>query len=177
VALLKKNRELAQALKSWTLRGREIHKGLYQEKLEKLKDMEIYYATDPIPEYNKAIDKAKDQNALIAAIEPFKLIAADALIAAKTPQVKFNWKKWRKGLKVERGGEFAGEEWAKKFGSILLPEVMFRVSLVAEHFGVPWGVAYIQMKRAGIIKAKNGVAKVVIDVGLRRGKATKNTKG
>ena len=44
--------------------------------------MKITYVSDPVPGYNAAITAAKDRDALQDAIEPFSMIAADALKTA-----------------------------------------------------------------------------------------------
>jgi hypothetical protein len=52
---------------------------------------------------------------------------------------------WQDGLKKERKGRFAGDEFAIKFDAVLLPETLFRVSIVAMQCHVPWGCAYLRL--------------------------------
>jgi len=120
--------------------------------------MEITYASDPVPGYTAAITAAKDSDALQDAIEPFSLVAADAL---ETARGDYSFDEFRTGLRKERRGRFAGVKWGDKFMAILMPDIMFRVSMTAEQFKVPWGLAYIRLKGAGRIVETDGQAKWV----------------
>jgi len=119
--------------------------------------MEINNYSEPIPDYGKAIDGATSVDALRAAIEPFKLIANDALTVANA-MLRSDWNDFKKGLKSERRGKFAGIPWTERYGAILLPTVMLMVGMTASKFMVPWGVAYIRHKEFGHIKEADGVA-------------------
>lgn len=120
--------------------------------------MVIHHLSYPIDDYNKAINNADSPTSLVAAIEPFKLIANDALIAAKEMK-EDDFKSFRVGLMQERRGTFAGEEWASKYIPIIMPEIMLVVAAAAQHFHAPWGTAYLQMCSAGEIIVEDGVAK------------------
>jgi hypothetical protein len=63
------------------------------------------------------------------------------------------------GMRQERRGKFAGEEWAAKYGAVLMPEVLMRVGMIAGHFKAPWGCAYIRCKEEGMIKETGGTAR------------------
>lgn len=52
---------------------------------------------------------------------------------------------FREGLFNERKGKFAGEEWAERFGAILLPKRAMEASQVAQHYHVPWGAAVLRL--------------------------------
>ena len=39
----------------------------------------------------------------------------------------------------------------ERFGNVIVPDLMFQVSMVASQFGVPWGLAFVRLKDAGII--------------------------
>ena len=120
--------------------------------------MEITYISDPVPSYTAAITAAKNRDELQDAIAPFSLVAADAREMAGG---KYSFDEFRKGLRKERRGRFAGEDWAEKFAAIIMPEIMFRVSAVAQKFNAPWGVTYIRLKDAGRIIETDGQAKWV----------------
>lgn len=62
------------------------------------------------------------------------------------------FKEWRKGLAMERRGKFAGEDFALKYGAVLMPETLIKVSMVATQCGAPWGCAYKRMEDEGMIK-------------------------
>ncbi len=53
---------------------------------------------------------------------------------------------WREGLAKERRGEYAGDDFSYKYGALMMPEVLFKVSVIADRFKVPWGAAYLRMR-------------------------------
>lgn len=110
--------------------------------------MKINYLSDCPGDYAKALDGADTLDALLLALRGWDSLAADAYkIAAKmTPQ---DFREFRAGLKMERKGEWAGEKFQEKFASILMPEVLFKVSIVANQFGAPWGLTYLRLKETG----------------------------
>ena len=112
-------------------------------------------ADDPTRAYGKAIDGARNVEELRGAIAPFRDIAADALEATGGD---FDWREFRRGLRLERSGAFAGEAWAARYYVILMPEVMLRVQMVADHYCVPWGVAWRRLRQEGVIRDRGGVA-------------------
>jgi hypothetical protein len=115
--------------------------------------MDIGYVTDdPAPAYAKAVKRLSGRNALIEAIYPFRRVAADALECATSMTDDEFRNEFKPGLLKERRGEFAGEEWAKKYACILMPEVMFQVSLVSMFHHAPWGLAFIRMREHGRIE-------------------------
>lgn len=127
------------------------------EEIMKLED--ISYLSEPVEDYIKAIDAAKNKSELLKAIEPYELIAWDALDKVKRfSDAEFaEYKKWRS---LEKKGIFAGEKLALKFCMIPMPENMFRVSVVGVEFGAPWGCAFIRLKEVGKIEIKDGRAYV-----------------
>jgi hypothetical protein len=120
----------------------------------------IGYITECVPAYRKVVDDATNWESLIEAISPYKLVANDAIQCAlkEAEGGEKSWLEFREGLAKERKSRFAGEEWMKRFADILLPTTMFKVSVVAEQFKVPWGMAYIRLKEVGRLKEKRGVA-------------------
>jgi len=52
---------------------------------------------------------------------------------------------FRDGLAKESRGEFAGEEYARRFSAVLMPERLFEISLRAAQFGVPFGTMAIRI--------------------------------
>jgi hypothetical protein len=110
--------------------------------------------------YVDDISSASDLKSLRDIIERWSNFAQDAwVIVRDMPEEDFE--PFRKGLRAERRGKFAGEEWSDRFGSILLPEVMIKVSMVAEHFKVPWGLALHRLVQEGHLRER---ADGVIDV-------------
>lgn len=66
-----------------------------------------------------------------------------------------DWDAFRKGLRKESRGQYAGDAWAESFGAVLMPALLLRVSMVADEFKAPWGVAFLQLETAGCIR-RNG---------------------
>lgn len=110
---------------------------------------EIGYLSDTIGEYNAAVSAADTLEKLLAAMDEFRSVADDARKAA--PQTPRDFETFRKGWLSEKSGEFAGLEWAERFGAVLLPEVLMRVAMVASKFGAPFGAAYIRCTEHGLI--------------------------
>jgi hypothetical protein len=62
-----------------------------------------------------------------------------------------DYNEFKKGLAVERTGQYAGDEWCERFGSLALPVYMLYASLLAGKYGAPWGVAYFRMCAEGAV--------------------------
>lgn len=67
-------------------------------------------------------------------------------------------REFRRGLKLERKGRFAGEEWAKKFAAVLMPEPMFTVAAIADRYKAPFMVTYRRLEevRPDLLLAPTG---------------------
>ena len=118
---------------------------------------------DEVPEdYAKALDAADTLQALRDTVARYELVAGDAVDAAKSLDDD-GFVEWRNALKTERRGEFMGEELVERFGPLLMPEAMLKVTVVANHFKVPWGLAYHRLDETGRLTVKNGRAVVNID--------------
>lgn len=108
----------------------------------------ITYISEQPTDYAKALDGADTLAVLRKTLGAWQEVAGDALKIAKG-MTEDDFKEWRRGLAIERKGDFAGEEFAKKYGALQLPEVLFKVSMIAVQFGAPWGCAYIRLKETG----------------------------
>lgn len=80
----------------------------------------------------------------------YESVAPDALEAFKHKDFRID--EFVECWKSERRGRFSGEEAAKKYGAIILPELFLFVGMVAEKFKVPFGTAFIRMREEGMIK-------------------------
>ena len=107
--------------------------------------MNISYRSEIVPEYQNALMHASNRKALQRVIAEYAQVAPDALRAARTMTIT-DFRVWRKGLKQERQGHSAGQAWLARFGAILLPALMLKASLVADHYKVPWGCAYLRLR-------------------------------
>jgi len=121
--------------------------------------MNIGYVTEPEKDYVKALDSAFTRDALVKAILPFRLVANDALLIAKSIKTQNDWQDFRAGLRRERRGEPNSEQWMERFAAILLPKIMLKVSMVAQQFCAPWGCAYIRLRDEGVIQEVKGIAR------------------
>lgn len=83
--------------------------------------------------------------------EKWQWIARDAYLTTMAwSQSDFKaFQKWRE---LEAKGEFQGEQQAVMYGVVLMPEKLFKVSIVKSQFHVPWGIAYKRMKDEGLLK-------------------------
>lgn len=80
-----------------------------------------------------------------ALVEEYKELALDAAVAVQKLSEK-DWPAFKRGLKSERRGKYAGDAWARRFASILMPLPMMRISEIASQFQAPFGVAWARCK-------------------------------
>lgn len=108
----------------------------------------ITYVSEQPSDYSAALDAAKSLPELVATLKEWESLCADALaVAVKMTEADFA--QWQEGHAKERRGEFAGEEYAKKFGALDMPATLLKVAMVAMRFGTPWGCAYLRLKQTG----------------------------
>lgn len=121
--------------------------------------MDITYITEPVRPYAEAIGAAKSLEELKAAIEPYKMIASDAIESLPSNDVEF--KSWLAGLKKTRQGKYAGDKFTLRYGCLLMPKLMIMVCLTSPRFCEPWGASFIRYRDMGRIVMDGGVAKWV----------------
>lgn len=107
-----------------------------------------YITEDPAPSYANALWHATTRAKLSSVYPSFKGLADDASEHVKS-MTEADFKRWRVGMRSERKGVYAGDEWAREFGAVMMPEKMFRASMVAEHFKVLWGLAFRRLTELG----------------------------
>lgn len=108
----------------------------------------ITYISEQPTDYAEALDAADTLEKLRATTGNWIPLAEDAhkVVMGMNPA---DFSEWRTGLAQERKGRFAGEEWAMKFGAVMMPEKMLKVSMIAMQFGAPWGCTYLRLKENG----------------------------
>lgn len=121
--------------------------------------MKITYVSDNAAEYVAGLKAAQSLDTLREFVKQQRFIANDAYAAVGADD--FDWNEFCRGRKLENKGEYAGDEWAKRFGAVLMPEILIRVGIVAHTYGVPWGCAYIRMRDEGMIQETKTHAKLV----------------
>ena len=114
-----------------------------------------------LPEdYMKMLDQADTLFKLQSGIASYEPIAADAVKLVKTMD-EHTFTGFRQAMAKERKGQFCGDGWADLVGVILMPEVIFRVAIIAARFKAPWGVAFCQMNKAGLIHIEGEIVYVL----------------
>lgn len=111
---------------------------------------EVQPLSDHPGQYAKGLRSCKNKKELREFLFHWTAFAYDAGMAVE--QDTFIFSEYKKGLVMESSGKFAGEEWGDKYGAIIMPNVLFQVSMVAQQYKVPWGLAFIRMEETGLLK-------------------------
>jgi hypothetical protein len=120
----------------------------------------IGYTSETPQDYSAGLSKCKTLGQLREHVQTYRRVADDAWQIVKDMEQPA-FLELLSGLRKERKGEFAGEEWAEKYMNIMLPEILFRVGAVAVQYGTPWGCAYIRLRDVGRIVERNRIARWV----------------
>lgn len=129
--------------------------------------MNIGYTTDLSKPYAASLSSAKTFKELCSHVQMWEMLAGDAFDAVHARE--FSWKEYRAGLAKERKDIYAGDEWAKKYGAIVMPEILMRISLAAMHYLVPDGCVFIRMRDFGQIQVKAGRAQWIEAAPAKKG--------
>ena len=112
----------------------------------------ITYKSNQVEDYQQELNTVETLEDLLDMLKRYETIAWDALdLAQKFDKKRFD--AFIKALKSERQGKFSNNEDA---AIIMMPAIMFRVSIVAENFKVPWGCAFIRLTDVGKLKHQLG---------------------
>ena len=104
---------------------------------------------DPAPQYADDLHWCLSAKELLEKLDAdWSELAPDALEIVKEMGAE-DFKVFREGLKKERKGEFAGEEFSDKYSNVLMPEIMFKTSMIAIQYKVPWGLHLSDFKNTG----------------------------
>ncbi len=120
-----------------------------------IKAGDVNYARGIDTEWASAINEAETLVDLQGIANVFQRFAWDAKVKIGTFSDE-DFGEFRDVLKKERSGEWAGEDAAIKFADILMPEFMFKVSMYAIQYTVPWGLMFRRMLEAGQAGMKDG---------------------
>lgn len=105
--------------------------------------MEITPDTDLFSEYKAEFDLCNDLHSIRSLIDKYKEVSPDLkYVQMESPE---DFEGLKEGLASDRRGEYPGDEWCKKYGSIVIPASILQAQLIANKFEVPWGVAYLQL--------------------------------
>lgn len=111
--------------------------------------MQVGYLSECDKDYAAGLKNAQTFDGLRDFVKRWRLLANDAYKSVMS--AKFDWDEFARGRKMENRDEYAGDDWAKKYGAILMPEILMRVTITAMEFGAPWGVTYIRLREFGRI--------------------------
>ena len=107
------------------------------------------FTEDPAPQYAKDISHCKSVDELLEKLRmEWSELAADAIKIVESMSAD-DFIYFRKGLRKERKGELAGEDFNDRYADILIPMKMFKVSLAVSQFNAPWGLCFLRLKETG----------------------------
>ena len=118
--------------------------------------MHIGYLTDLCKPYVESLKAATTEQALEKHINEWELLAGDAADAFRS--AKFVWKEFITGRRKENRGVYAGDQWAEKYGAIMMPELLMKIGMLAQDCLVPEGCVYIRLRDSGKIVERSGRA-------------------
>lgn len=95
--------------------------------------------------YATMLPKCTTLEQLRAHVLAYEALALDAVPVVQA-MTAADFKVWQAGLKKERRGVFAGEEFARRFGAVLMPQPMMTVAMVADEYKVPFNVALMRLR-------------------------------
>lgn len=122
--------------------------------------MEITYISECDRDYARLLALQDTRAKLRKFLQTYRRVADDAYQVSLGMSLG-DFRQFRDGLAQERRGKFAGENFVKRYGPVLMPRVLFEVSMIATEFHAPWGCAFLQMVKAGRIVEVDDVAKIV----------------
>ncbi len=116
----------------------------------------VTYLSDFAKEYVIGLRQCNDLPRLREFALHWGGLCADAFAVVQT-MTDEDWPEYRRGRNKESRGLFAGEAWADRYGAILMPNILFQVSMIAEYFHAPWGTAFLRCEQAGLIRKDGNV--------------------
>lgn len=116
----------------------------------------VTYLSDHNKEYAHGLRQCETLERLKEFLEHWSPFAPDAYNAGIKMDAE-NFVDFRQGLLKESKGKYAGNRWAERYGNIMLPDLLFHVSVVAQKFNAPWGLAFIRLQQEGYIIDQNGI--------------------
>lgn len=119
----------------------------------------INYIDELSKEYTKGIQKVSTLKELKTHVKFWKPLALDAFNRVNEMD-KERFKLWLTARRLEKRGIFSNNE---DFMIVNMPEVLFKISLIACYYKAPEGLVFIRMKELDKLEIKNGVVVKVYD--------------
>jgi hypothetical protein len=117
--------------------------------------IKIGYVTEICKPYVDGVKKCKSKEELEEFVNLYwRELAQDALDAIRSKD--FIWSQYKAGMKMEKRGQYSGDEWAEKYAAILLPGVIMFIGLQAQRFCAPEGCVFIRLEQEGFLKKDKG---------------------
>lgn len=116
----------------------------------------VTYASDHNKEYALGLRQCETLGRLKEFLEHWAPFAPDAYKAGIQMDA-VDFVDFRQGLIKESQSKYAGDRWAERYGNIVLPDLLLHVSVVAQQFNAPWGVAFIRLQQEGYIIEQDGI--------------------
>jgi hypothetical protein len=115
---------------------------------------DITRLSEPDINYVKALKKVKTLQELKDHVRYYKLLAEDAYILTQD-MTEADFIDFIKGARKEWSRNYAGDEYAQKYGIILLPFPMLRFTLLKCKLNVPFGLIFQRALDTKIITIEN----------------------
>ena len=122
--------------------------------------MNITYLSECDTDYAKKLATIKTRSELVRLLEEYAPIAWDALDLVKA-MIGKRFDKLIKDMAKERKGIFSENMDA---AIVMMPETMFKVSIVASEFKAPWGMAFNRLIQVGKIIEEKGRFKFIENI-------------
>lgn len=113
--------------------------------------MNISHISECDTDYTKKLSHIKTKEELLELLKEYESIAWDALDLVKTFDTK-RFSSLLKSMASERKGKFSN---SKDASIVMMPETMFKISLVADQFKVPFGLAFNRLRQVGRLEEKD----------------------
>ena len=120
-----------------------------------IKDRSVGYLDDLIADYTKQRQAAQTLAELQQVTARWEPVAGDAFDVVRG-MTAAQFKRYQKGERLERKKQYAGDEWAARFGAVLMPEMLLRIAVIAQEYSVPDGCAFIRAVEVGRFKVLAG---------------------
>lgn len=133
----------------------------------KIGNMEIRPMSMTVDDYVQAVKGAGNLSALMGVVAGYEVFAGDAFDAVNA-MTEEDWPAYIKFNRVGRTEGYKGKdlhELMDRFGAILIPEQMMKITQVASLFHAPDGLAIIRLAEEGMLLEVNGRAIVNLPAG------------